>query len=323
MPDTGNNAPRLFYIGGCIAVALATDYTLGEPPNWGHPVVWMGSLVNVFERIRPRGGPAVEWLWGLGVSTALCTTAIGAGLTLTGITARMPLPICIILHGACLKTLMSAAGLESAALRCAASLDDNDLDRARADLRWLVSRDTSNLTPSEIAAAAIESVAENTSDSIVAPLLTFVFFGLPGALLYRAANTLDAMIGYRGEYEHAGKAAARFDDFLNIVPSRLTGVLFCLAAGPNWLPALSAMRRDHRLTASPNAGWPMSAAAGALDVSLTKQSHYTLNEGRAAPCASDIRRAVRLMRTALITGGIAVGMALLAANSLKKRGENQ
>jgi len=242
---------------------------------------------------------------------------------LTRITARMPLPIRIALRGACLKTLMSAAGLEIAALRCAASLEEGNLEQARANLRWLVSRDTSNLTPGDIAAAVIESVAENTSDSIVAPLLAFVFFGLPGAFLYRAANTLDAMIGYHGEYEYAGKIAARFDDFLNIVPSRLTGILFCLAAGPNWLPALSATRRDHRLTASPNAGWPMSAVAGALDVSLTKQGHYTLNAGREAPGASDIRGAVRLMRTVLIVGGVAVGLALLAANALQKRGAKQ
>jgi len=128
-----------------------------------------------------------------------------------------------------------------------------------------------------VAAAAIESVAEKASDALVAPALAYAAFGLPGAAVYRGINTLDAMIGYRGAYEWLGKAAARLDDAANLIPSHLTNGLLALAAGPGRGRAVWRIAwRDHRRTASPNAGWPMAAMAGAIGVELEKVDHYRL-----------------------------------------------
>ncbi len=177
----------------------------------------------------------------------------------------------------------------------------------------IVSRDTSALPPELVAAAAIESVAENASDSFVAPVLAFAAFGLAGALAYRAANTLDAMIGYHGRYEHLGKAAARLDDLLNVVPSRLAAALIALASpfgGGDAVRAWRIARRDHGRTESPNAGWPMAAMAGALGVELEKVDHYRLGDPLEPPSASHLRRAVRIVLGAM---ALASGSALLLA----------
>src|SRR5262249_31646910 len=151
----------------------------------------------------------------------------------------------------------------------------------------------------------IESVAENLSDSLVAPLFYYLIGGLPGALAYRAANTLDAMIGYHGEYEALGKTAARLDDLLNLIPARLSGLLITTAAslglGDGW-SALMTIWRDRARTESPNAGWPMSAAAGALRVRLEKVDHYVLGGEYPDPSPEDVRRAVRLCGGAAALG---------------------
>jgi len=154
-----------------------------------------------------------------------------------------------------------------------------------------------------LSAAAIESLAENASDSFIAPLFYYRLFGLPGAFAYRAVNTLDAMIGYHGRYEFLGKVAARVDDALNVVPARVTALLLVIAARftrDNARRAWQTMRRDHTRTESPNAGYPMSAMAGALDVRLEKVGHYRLNENGRAPQPRDIRRAARLVSVALV-----------------------
>ena len=146
-------------------------------------------------------------------------------------------------------------------------------------MRGLVSRDATELSEPLVAAAAIESVAENTTDSFIAPWLAFALIGLPGAFAYRAVNTLDSMIGYRGEYEYLGKASARLDDLLNLIPARISAGLLLLAGavsgsrvGQGWQTAL----REHRLTASPNAGWTIAAMAGLLSVSLEKPGNYLI-----------------------------------------------
>ncbi|MHB8620796.1 MAG: CobD/CbiB family cobalamin biosynthesis protein, partial [Chloroflexota bacterium] len=157
--------------------------------------------------------------------------------------------------------------------------------------------------------ATIESVAENSADSIVAPLFWYLLLGAPGALAYRFANTADAMVGYRGQYEHLGKASARLDDALSYIPARLTALLLVggcrllgLPAGRAW----SVARRDHAATASPNAGWPMAAAAGALAVPLEKAGHYVLGDDSPANLVpGKIAGATRLMYA---TAGLALAL---------------
>jgi adenosylcobinamide-phosphate synthase len=199
-----------------------------------------------------------------------------------------------------LKPTFAGRALLGAARRVEAAIGHGDLDAARARLAALVSRPTAGLRPGLAAAAAIESLAENLADSWVAPLAAYVCFGLGGAYAYRAANTADAMWGYRDErYEWLGKAAARLDDLLNLAPARLAALLL-VAAAADRPAALRAWRRDARLTASPNAGQPMAAAAGALAVRLEKVGHYALNPAAPEPTAGDVRRARALVGRAML-----------------------
>jgi adenosylcobinamide-phosphate synthase len=184
-------------------------------------------------------------------------------------------------------------------------LESGETNGARYDLRALVSRETRQLETPLLAAAAIESLAENASDSFIAPLFYYHLLGLPGALAYRAVNTMDAMIGYHGRYEFLGKIPARLDDVLNYIPARLTTLLLILASrisAGHASRAWEIARRDHTRTSSPNAGYPMSAMAGALNVRLEKVGHYRLNENGRQPQPEDIHRAAKIVSIALAIG---------------------
>ncbi len=211
-----------------------------------------------------------------------------------------------------LKSAYSVRALFAAVNGVRSALARGELERARGALgRDLVSRPTASLSRSEVAAAAIESLAENLNDSVVAPWLAHRLGGLPAALAYRFVNTADAMLGYRTpELEWLGKPAAWLDDALNLAPARLTAGLIAVAApagggqiGRAWLVA----RRDHGLTASPNAGWPMAAMAGALDRRLSKRGAYRLNRGAPAPSAADIGRAQWVAAAAAVLAGVILG----------------
>jgi adenosylcobinamide-phosphate synthase len=229
--------------------------------------------------------------------------------------------------GAGLWLLLALRGLFAAAEAVARPLVAGDLAAARHALgRHLVSRPTGELDAAHVASGAVESVAENLTDGYVAPVVLFLLLGLPGAALYRAINTADAMLGYRdGPLEYFGKTAARLDDVLNLVPARLAarGIVAAAplaAAGANARQAWVTLRRDHARTASPNAGWTMAAMAGALGVMLEKPGAYRLGSGRRAACAADVTRSVRvvaaaavLVTAALLLAEIGVRAALVPA----------
>jgi len=284
-----------------LAVAFAIDLLLGDPPNRWHPVAWLGSLI-AFGRRRLARGP-VPWLLAAGAGWTMLVAALAAlAGALIARWAQELGAIGVVLEGAALSCCLSVRGLRRAALEIATALERGDLPAARRLLAFhLVSRPTGELSEGEVAAAAVESVAENLTDSVVAPALMYLVFGLPGAALYRAVNTADAMIGYReGVLEHFGKLAARLDDLLNLLPARAAALALVLAAAVTARAAANALKtlwRDHRKTASPNAGWTMSAMAGALNVRLIKRGVYELGDGD-LPRAADIRRSLRLMELA-------------------------
>jgi adenosylcobinamide-phosphate synthase len=186
-------------------------------------------------------------------------------------------------------------------------------------VKALVSRDAASLDCALLTSAAVESLAENASDSIVAPLVYYAVGGLPAALAYRAANTLDAMIGYHDEYEHLGKVAARLDDALNLLPARLTSGLLLAAgalAGGDVPTGLAATRRDHARTASPNAGWPMSTMAGLLGTRLEKPGHYLLGCELPPPDLPAIDHAAEMVKTmTVLTVPVVLGVRWLARRS--------
>lgn len=294
------------HAGVVLVLALLWDALLGEPPVRVHPVVWMGRLQRALRRRAPRT-PLPAFLWGT-LMALLGPLVFGGGAWLL-LRALAPVPaLQFALEVYLLKSAFAVRALAEAGLTVERALEAGDLAGARHGLRSLVSRDTSALTPSLLSAAAVESVAENTSDSAVAPLLFFALGGVPAALAYRAANTLDALVGYRGEYEWLGKAAARLDDVLNLVPARLTAALLVLAAPLGRASSLAALRcwwRDGARTESPNAGRPMAAVAGALGVQLEKVGHYRLGAEGRLPGNGDIARTVRLMVGASLLGALA------------------
>ncbi len=292
--------------------AVLIDLLLGDPPNRWHLVAWMGQAIHHARQYAPQKGPFSRFAHGMGITLmGSVFVAICARMAVSAL-SWLPGPVAELLLAYLLKLSFSWRGLDRAAAEVELALRLGELDEARRLLSWhLVSRDTSQLDASQVAAAAIESVAENASDGVVAPLLAYGLFGLPGAMVYRFVNTADAMWGYRDpEREWLGKFPARLDDALNWLPARLTAALIVVAAwlGGTGQRALTVWWRDAHLTASPNAGQPMSAAAGALNVALDKVDHYSLGAGGRAPDHHDLGRARTLLGLAL---ALFVGLMLL------------
>jgi adenosylcobinamide-phosphate synthase len=282
-----------------LAVALAVDVLFGDPPNAVHPVAWIGRLTNALVRRAPETGAARQLAAGAAIVLLTTGAGLGALFVLEAALAGAPV-LAFWIEAGLLACLFAIKGLGAAGRVVRDALASGRVEDARRALPALCSRDAAALDESQLAAATIESLAENLSDSFVAPLLAYVVFGLPGAIVYRIVNTLDAMIGYRGRYEHLGKAAARLDDVLNLIPSRVTAGLL-LAAGrlrktdADLREGLRILRRDRNVTASPNAGWPMATMAGLLGVALEKPGHYRLGDGTRPVTVDDIDRAWRLV----------------------------
>ena len=317
-------------------LAFGLDVAFGEPPVRLHPVVWMGQYLQwAGERIAPsvvvdappsRGtrhanasriaerAPtslpetsraataqdarhqfrlgALAWLLGAVVTTSLAWGVQGA-------LGQLPVWLAVPLLALCLKPLFAWTMLRDLVAQVEAALGQG-LQAGREQLAHLVSRDVQQLDEAGVRESAIETLAENLSDSVVAPLLWFALLGLPGAALYRFANTADAMWGYPGvhgsrHWQWAGKWAARADDVLNWLPARLTAGLLMLGARRTLWQALPAQAV---LTPSPNGGWPMGAMALRLGVSLGKPGVYRLNGQASAPQASHTWQALRRARRA-------------------------
>ena len=286
-----------------LALALLLDWGLGEPPRYLHPVVAMGKVAAALERVAPRRGRAAPLLYGTVAALLVAALfSIPSYLLLDWLRGWNAI-VYVIAGAVLLKSTFSLRQLLSEALNIRDRLRRGEVGRARHDLRALVSRDTSELSPELIASAAVESAAENTPDSFVSPLVFFLLLGVPGAMAYRVVNTLDAMWGYHGRYEYLGKFVARLDDLLNLVPARVAALLLAAAAPLSGGSARSALRvlwRDRSLTASPNAGWPMAAAAGALRVRLEKVGHYRLGDNHYPLTPETIDRAAGLVRVAAL-----------------------
>jgi adenosylcobinamide-phosphate synthase len=303
-----------------MAVAMAVDALLGWP-SWlfvriGHPVTWLGWLIAAIDSAWNRASDPPTLRRAAGVAGALVVIALSVvlGWLLQSLLPRGWLEIALI--GILAWPLVALRSLHDHVAAVAEPLRAGDIVAARDAVSRIVGRDPAALDEAGIARAAIESLAENASDGIVAPVFWGALFGLPGILGYKAINTLDSMIGHRSErYEAFGWAAARIDDAANFIPARVTGFLFVLLA-PHRSEALSCMTRDARRHRSPNAGWPEAAMAGGLGVRLSGPRIYHgsvtnepwLNEGARDPRAADIGEALTLYRRAmmLVAGVLAI-----------------
>ncbi|MET4385559.1 adenosylcobinamide-phosphate synthase [Bradyrhizobium sp. F1.4.3] len=307
---------------GAMAVAMAVDALVGWP-SWlfariGHPVTWLGRLIAGVDTAwnRPSDPPAVRRAAGVAGALVVIALSVALGWALQSLlTAGW---IQLVLVGILAWPLVALRSLHDHVAAVARPLLAGDIAAAREAVSRIVGRDPAALDDAGIARAAIESLAENASDGIVAPVFWGALFGLPGILGYKAINTLDSMIGHRTERHDAfGWAAARIDDVANFIPARLTGFLFVLLA-PKRSEALSRMTRDARRHRSPNAGWPEAAMAGALGVRLSGPRAYQdsvsnepwLNEGARDPRAADIGEGLTIYRRAMLL--LAGVLAILA-----------
>jgi adenosylcobinamide-phosphate synthase len=303
--------------GGQVAAALLLDALFGEPPEAVHPTVLMGRSISAFERTSLKlEKPGSRRLAGIALALLLPTLVfVSTRKVLDAAPARLRLTI----GTALISTTLSMRGLAKAAGNVEHALRERRLEEARTRVGHFVGRDTEDLSEPEVCRAAVESVAENTSDGVVAPMLYGLLFGAPGALAYKAVNTLDSMVGHP-QFPHTelGWASARLDDLANLLPSRLTALAVAAVSGSPFR-TLRIANRYGPLTKSPNAGMAEAAFAGALGVRLGGTNTYggvlrkgpTLGDGR-LPESDDIRGAVNFMRRCCVLLGL---LALLKARA--------
>ena len=313
-------------IGEAVLGGFVLDTLFGDPPWLPHPVVLMGKAISALEkRLRARlpqtpqgellGGAVVAFT--LPVGTFLLTSLVCLGAA--KLSPWLGLAVQMFWCGQAL----AAKGLAQESTNVYRALIKPDLPAARKAVSRIVGRDTQNLTLEGVTKAAVETVAENASDGVIAPLLYMLLGGAPLALTYKAINTMDSMLGYKNEkYLYFGRAAAKLDDAANYLPSRLAGLLWCAAAaltGNNPKGAWRIWRRDRRSHASPNSAQTESACAGALGVQLAGPAYY-FGEYYAKPTIGDplrpiepedIRRANRMMYAESVLA-LAIGLAVRA-----------
>ena len=323
-------SPGVILLPPVILLAILLDILFGDPPNRFHPVALMGRYIAVFWKHKSsfrKHGAASHPEAG---SRHLRELFFGMMLVVSGMALfglpwivlfTLPIPLLWVAAIPLLKISFSIRGLFRASMDVYRSLERGDLQGAQKLVGYhLVSRNTKNLSEEMVAGAVVESLAENITDSLTSPFFYFLLFGIPGAWVYRFVNTCDSMIAYRdSEHEWGGKFAAALDTLLNWLPARFSG--FCIVggaafAGSDWRKALSMIRREHSRTQSRNAGWTMTAMAGALGIKLEKESCYLIGEGNPDPSIESIKSCRKIVGWAmgivvfvflLITAGLVLG----------------
>ncbi|OGS01654.1 MAG: cobalamin biosynthesis protein CobD [Elusimicrobia bacterium RIFCSPLOWO2_12_FULL_59_9] len=258
--------------------AVLLDLAVGDPRSLPHPVVLMGKLIAWAERALRSGEPRRDFIAGMVLTLTLVGLSGAAAWVLVSLFSLLPLWLSFLATLGLASTTLAARGLLSALCRIETPLREGNLFEAQKQLSHIVGRETHSLDRDKVLRAGLESLAENTSDGIVAPLFYLSLGGIPAAMAYKAINTLDSMIGYRNErYLYFGRFAARLDDVVNFIPARLTALFMVLAAYLMRLDgaqALRVVRRDHGNHPSPNAGYPEAALAGAFGIRLGGPSSY-------------------------------------------------
>jgi adenosylcobinamide-phosphate synthase len=314
----------LLVLTAALALEAALGYGQGLYARIGHPVTWIGALIARLDRglNRETASFARRKLAGIVALAILLAVTLAIAIGLAAL-CRMLGPLGLLPLALVASTLLAQRSLHEHVGRVAEGLERNGLAGGRAAVSMIVGRNPDSLDEAGVSRAAIESLAENFSDGVVAPAFWLGVAGLPGIAIYKAINTADSMIGHRTPRHLAfGWAAARLDDLVNLPASRLTALLLIIAAALDRAAdapgAWRAVRRDARRHRSPNAGWPEAAMAGALGLRLagpriygeTRVEDGWMGDGRAAAGAGDIRRALRLYRRAC---GLMWGLAAMAA----------
>ncbi|MDV0447615.1 Cobalamin biosynthesis protein CobD [Methanosarcinaceae archaeon Ag5] len=306
-----------------LLLAILIDLILGEPPEKIHPVVWIGTVIQFFKNRIPKNH---QKFYGvvMAVTTILFAGAVAFAVVWFSHLYFLPTFVGVIIQAWFLKATFAVKCMMSPAKEMKKKLNQDDLDVVRDELKTYVSRDTSKLSKPQIMSAIIESISENYVDSILSPILFFAVFGplgLVAAYMFKAASTLDSMVGYKTEkYINVGWFSARFDDVTNWIPARLSpifiaaGAVFSNLAIGNGKDMEKLYAKDgfklalaeNKTTASPNSGWPMAAAAGTLHIRFEKPDNYVIGGQYREPVLRDIDRvSVLIMATSVLSGIIA------------------
>ena len=297
-----------------VAFALGLDFVFGDPKSRYHPTAWIGTLIAKLTPLAKNQSGYVEKLGGIFVViitvgvVVILLSILDIGISL--LTTNWLIIVASVVVGAILlKTTIAIRGMERYALAVVDSLEQDNLDSARANLAMIVKRNTKNLDKNHVFSGVLESISENTVDGITGPLFYYALFGLPGAFVYRIINTADSMIGYKTDiFKNVGWFGATCDTILNYIPSRLTGLVMIISAAilqNNWKESYKIMIRDGKKTESPNAGYPMAALAGALGTKFEKINHYKLGNGEIILTKEHVNSALTMMKlTSILFFGI-------------------
>lgn len=264
-------------------LAFLIDVVFGEFPDRFHPTLWMGKIAERLKAALKHENPRIEKVNGVFLCLAVITIfVVPAGFMIFLIRESLGWLPYIVASAIVLQTTFAIKCMKQYTLPVADAVEKKDYDKAKQLLPFIVRRNPNNLTDQHIISAAVETIAEGTTDGVTSPFFYFALFGVPGAVAFRVINTLDSMVGYKDqEHINIGWFSAKMDTIVNYIPARVTAILTILAAillRENWRKSWTILKRDRKNTASPNAGWTISTMAGALNIKLEKPSFYAIGD---------------------------------------------
>jgi adenosylcobinamide-phosphate synthase len=292
-------------------LAVLIDLIFGEPPDRIHPTVWMGRTISFLkEKIRNKNARFERINGALMALSIIVVFSLPIYFTLLLVRVHFGRIAYIVIGALLLKPTFTIKCMKQYTLPIAKSIEVGNVEQARCLLPYIVRRDPSGLDSQHIISAAVESIAEGTVDGVTSTFFYFALLGVPGAVAFRVINTLDSMIGYKDpKHVNIGWFSAKLDSLANYVPARLTALLMVLVAWlshENWKSAWRILWRDRNKTGSMNAGWPMSAMAGALTVQLEKPGFYALGDKKDRLSSKHVLRALHIMKLTVLLFGILV-----------------
>lgn len=298
-----------------ILIGFLLDCILGDPRRLPHPICLIGNFISLMEKVLRKAFPKSErgeLAGGAVLAAAVPAAAFGVSFMILRLCESVSPVLKFAVETFFCYQIFAAKSLKDESMRVYRYVEAGDIENSRKYLSWIVGRDTKELSFEKIDKAVVETVAENTSDGVVAPLIFMAVGGAPLAFLYKGVNTLDSMVGYKNDrYLYFGRASAKLDDLLNFIPARLTGIAMCLGAfftGLDWRTAFRIYRRDRKNHSSPNSAHPESACAGALNIQLGGDAYYfgklyrkkTIGDDIRPVESNDIKLAIRLMYAASV-----------------------
>jgi len=301
-------------------LAFLIDLVFGEIPDRIHPTLWMGKITDYIKPKLTNENPRVEKINGVLLCLLLITLfAVPAYFVLFWVREFLGWLPYILASAIALKTSFAIKCMKHYTLPVADAVEKGDYDRAKRLLPFIVRRSPKELTKRHIISAAVETIAEGTTDGITSPFFYFALFGVPGAVAFRVVNTLDSMVGYKDRtHINIGWFSAKTDTIANYIPARLTAILMMLAAlllRENWRESRRILQRDRKNMASVNAGWTIAAMAGALNIQLEKPGFYKIGDNiDLSPI--HIKKALRIMTLTAILFGVSIILPLLALKTL-------